>query len=400
MFINGLTVLGDPNIKRGYGVRSGDYYVNNLEITNADIENMAAGFGDMTDIINLTLRNSILKNFSSNFSDEALATPGSGENKTPKRIILDNVKFGAPAGANPINIYMHYAATTGSANFIQSDQLFVYNYNGVQGDNFQVYYNEQRPDFIVPKTDGSYDNWPTSIGAPEAGLTNQQAWDKYKIAIAGAVAPSDAVTRTGITGLVRSLDLPAGSAPEAETKSANWYEDVPVTALLLARTAVGASIVKYEIIQTAANGAVKLDGNSATYAPKANWNGLDSFTYRAQDSNGVWSQAATIWVTVLPVNDAPTAFDGSVKARKDTPIWIDLRQYVRDVEGDPIIFLDDSLHGPHGPSNPGTLTQYDKTTGRVLYTPAAGFTGSLYFMFRVSDGRLNSDLGTVAITVT
>ena len=36
-----------------------------------------------------------------------------------------------------------------------------------------------------------------------AGLTNQQNWDQYGIAIAGAVAPADATTRTGIYGLVR-----------------------------------------------------------------------------------------------------------------------------------------------------------------------------------------------------
>ena len=50
------------------------------------------------------------------------------------------------------------------------------------------------------------------IGSPAPGLTNQQNWDTYGIAIAGAVAPSDAATRSGILGLVVGLPAAASSA--------------------------------------------------------------------------------------------------------------------------------------------------------------------------------------------
>ena len=63
------------------------------------------------------------------------------------------------------------------------DEILVYDYNGVSGDDFQVFYLEQAPDFIVPQSANRF------IGSPEAGLTNQQNWDTYGIAISGAVAP-------------------------------------------------------------------------------------------------------------------------------------------------------------------------------------------------------------------
>jgi hypothetical protein len=43
------------------------------------------------------------------------------------------------------------------------------------------------------------------VGSPQAGLTNQQLWDAYGIAVAGAVAPSSATTRNGIGGLVNPI---------------------------------------------------------------------------------------------------------------------------------------------------------------------------------------------------
>ena len=45
---------------------------------------------------------------------------------------------------------------------------------------------------------------------------------------------------------------------------------------------------------------------SFTYTPAANYNGPDSFTYRANDGT-VDSNLATVTITVSSVNDAPVA---------------------------------------------------------------------------------------------
>jgi hypothetical protein len=73
------------------------------------------------------------------------------------------------------------------------------------GDNFEVFYLQQAPNFVVPKTTYNSDGTPNMLGAPSSGLTNQQAWTLYGTAIAGEVLPTGAVQRQGIIGYVLSL---------------------------------------------------------------------------------------------------------------------------------------------------------------------------------------------------
>ncbi|MDP2734062.1 MAG: cadherin-like domain-containing protein, partial [Hoeflea sp.] len=48
---------------------------------------------------------------------------------------------------------------------------------------------------------------------------------------------------------------------------------------------------------------------SFTYMPNANFNGSDSFTYKANDG-AADSNVATVTITVIPVNDPPVANAG------------------------------------------------------------------------------------------
>src|SRR5438445_781644 len=56
---------------------------------------------------------------------------------------------------------------------------------------------------------------------------------------------------------------------------------------------------------------------SFTYVPAANYNGTDSFTYKANDGQ-VDSSVATVTLTIGGVNDAPVANDDSYTVNEDT----------------------------------------------------------------------------------
>ena len=48
-----------------------------------------------------------------------------------------------------------------------------------------------------------------------------------------------------------------------------------------------------------------------TYTPVLDFNGIVTFTYRANDGNVDSSNVGTVTITVLPVNDAPVAVEDS-----------------------------------------------------------------------------------------
>ena len=61
------------------------------------------------------------------------------------------------------------------------------------------------------------------------------------------------------------------------------------------------------------------------YTPEANFFGTDSFTYQYSNAAGTeLSNAATVTLTVTPVNDAPVAADVTVSTAEDTVLAINL----------------------------------------------------------------------------
>jgi hypothetical protein len=83
------------------------------------------------------------------------------------------------------------------------NDVFVLNFNGVLGDNFQLFFAEQADDYI-PKnlTDGN----PRRT-TPEPGLTNEQLESKYGWRFGGRGIPEGATQRAGITGWVAPIPV-------------------------------------------------------------------------------------------------------------------------------------------------------------------------------------------------
>ena len=127
----------------------------------------------------------------------------------PKSVVLQNDMFDLSVISGALAVVMEYPDASllsfNTYNLTVLDQVFVYAYNGVAGDNFQVYYWQQAATYVMPQTVLNGDGTSKVLGAPVAGLTNQQAWAQYGIAIAGAVAPASATSRSGIGGLVNPL---------------------------------------------------------------------------------------------------------------------------------------------------------------------------------------------------
>ncbi len=139
------------------------------------------------------------------------------------------------------------------------------------------------------------------------------------------------------------------------------------------------------------NGTLTLNANgSFTYTPNPNFNGTDSFTYKATDG-GLNSNTATVNITVNAVNDAPDAVNDSATTAEDTAALIDVKANDTDVDGDALTITN--------VTNPAHGTAVVEN-GKVKYTPNANYNGADSFTYTVSDGKGGTDTATVNLTVT
>src|SRR5207244_3765469 len=112
---------------------------------------------------------------------------------------------------------------------------------------------------------------------------------------------------------------PVNDAPVANNGSATTAEDTPVSGQSSDTRGEGDALT-FRWDAGHADGSVALcAGGNFTYTPAANYNGPDSFTFRASDGS-LSSNTATVSLTVTPVNDAPVANNGSATTAEDTPL--------------------------------------------------------------------------------
>ena len=123
------------------------------------------------------------------------------------------------------------------------------------------------------------------------------------------------------------------------------------------------------------------------YTPTANFNGTDAFSYTVEDALGNRSMS-TVNVTVTSVNDDPDAMnDDQFVVDSDTD------DNVLDVLANDTFAPDTgetlTISAIGMPNQGGTVTNDNGL--RLLYTPAAGFTGTETFSYTISDGNGGTD---------
>jgi VCBS repeat-containing protein len=144
------------------------------------------------------------------------------------------------------------------------------------------------------------------------------------------------------------------------------------------------------------NGTVTLNSDgSFSYSPATNYNGSDSFTYRANDG-ATDGNITTVSITINAVNDPPTPVNDSASV-------------VEDSGANTISVLVNDSSAPDGsetltvvavtqPANGSTAVTGGGTT--VSYTPSTNFFGTNTFSYTISDGNGGTNSASATVIVT
>ena len=180
-------------------------------------------------------------------------------------------------------------------------------------------------------------------------------------------------------------DAPVANDITSQVTDENRLMQLDIT---LDATDVEGDALTYSVVGTN-NGTVTVNGSTATYIPNQDWNGEDTFTYKANDGTDD-SNTATVTVTVNAVNDAPVTQNVSFTTDEDTPYTESYTGYVSDVDGDDLTII--------AVTNPTLGTATCEGTD-CTYTPYQDVHGTDSFTYKVNDGELDSNISTVSVTI-
>ncbi|MCK7554402.1 cadherin-like domain-containing protein [Chitinophaga sedimenti] len=227
---------------------------------------------------------------------------------------------------------------------------------------------------------------PTQPGTRVSGLIAGSYTFRWTISNAPCAASVDEVVIT------------INAAPVAQNDVVTTSEDTQVIINVAANdsdpdgTLQPGSVV---IVTEPAHGTLTVNANNTvTYAPAADYNGTDNFSYTIKDNLGTVSNTATVSITITPVNDAPIAGDDKINALQDQALNLPppgLLANDYDPDGEQL-----SASVVTFPAN-GTLVI--NSDGSLVYTPRAGFVGPDVFTYKVCDAANTCDTASVTIDV-
>ena len=200
------------------------------------------------------------------------------------------------------------------------------------------------------------------------------------------------------TATVRVTVTPVNDPPQARDDRVETAEDQPVWIAVLANdTDVDGDRLRVRSVGRPAHGTASLlEGEVVSYAPAANWHGVEDFRYTVSDPGGLES-TATVTVTVRSVNDAPAAVgripDQSL-AEGGEALSLEVGGYFVDVDGDGLAYtaVSSNEEAVTVSVSGGRLTLVPVVTGSATVTVTAadpaGLTATQSFVVVIGDARV------------
>ena len=144
----------------------------------------------------------------------------------------------------------------------------------------------------------------------------------------------------------------------------------------------------FQILNAPQHGNLSGQHPNLLYTPQANFNGVDSFSFLANDGTAD-SNTSTATLNVSPVNDTPLGTPLNITTTEDTSVNITLTG--TDIDNDALTYttITQPIHGSLTGSPPD-----------LNYQPNTNYHGIDSFTYSLNDGQLDSNIATINITIT
>ena len=196
--------------------------------------------------------------------------------------------------------------------------------------------------------------------------------------------------------VVTVVVTPVNDAPVSVEDTYTVEEDgmliVPASGVLGNDTDIENDPLTADLVSGVSSGTLVFsEQGSLVYTPNADFYGTDIFFYRAYDGD-LYSQNATVTITVTPVNDVPVSADDTATCAEDTFATFNVLD--NDFDADPMDILTAQVW-----SSPDHGTVTVAPSGEATYTPDPDWHGNDTFVYRAYDGTVYSALALVSIEV-
>ena len=242
---------------------------------------------------------------------------------------------------------------------------------------------------VMPNVQGIRNNdwhmYLTSVDQVEA-LTGYDFFSNVPPAIQNAI-------EGGIDG---------ANPPGTANQSTSTNEDVQDSITLDAATPGGS--LTYSILTGPFHGGLTGSGANRTYTPAPDFNGTDTFTWRVNDGTNN-SNTSTMTITVLEVNDPPTASDDSKATTANGVLTFASSDLTANDSPGPANESGQTLAVSLVTPTANTHGTVMLSAGQVSYTPDPGYIGPASFTYSVCDngvtvGLADPKCSTATVNVT
>jgi uncharacterized protein (TIGR03437 family) len=187
---------------------------------------------------------------------------------------------------------------------------------------------------------------------------------------------TDAAGAGAMQSIAVTVRAPSAS-PVAQAQSIVTPEDTP-RAITLSGSDPGGRALSYAIVSGPSRGSLSGGAPNLAYTPAPNFNGVDSFTFKVSNGSAE-SLAATVYIGVSPVNDAPV-LSAPVEVMANAGEPLNLIVTATDVDGDQALqFTATGL--PPG----ATFAELGGSSRQLSWTPAFTQTGTYLVSVTVTD---------------